>query len=906
MKDIGLGGAAAPGRAVALGFNGLQWDQLVHTLPIGIYSCEPGGRLVQYNHQATTLWGHAPALGAPEFRFCGAYRTYTLSGEPLPLSESPMAEVLRTGQPIRGRELIIERPDGSRIYVQANVEPLFDEGGAVVGGVNCFQDITERKKAEDRQANDRAVLRGIIETTPECIKIVARDGTLLQMNSAGRQMIGATGSDELEGACIFDIIAPEYRESWKAKHEQVCKGDKLSWEFDVVGLCGTRRHMETHAVPLKMPDGSFAQLAITRDITRRKQDDRKLRDSEHRYRELLNALPAAIYTTDSAGRITFYNHAAAKLAGRIPEPEDRWCVSWRLYRADGTPLAHEECPMAVALKEQRPVRGVEMMAERPDGTRVPIIPYPTPLHDDAGNFVGAVNILVDISQLKTTQDSLVRRMKEQIALYQFTDRLYRTESLIDVYDSALDAILTALRCDRASILCFDETGVMRFVAWRGLSAAYRAAVEGHSPWKRGDTDPRPIFFHDIDAADIPDQLKATVKSEGIRALAFIPLVANGGVIGKFMTYYEAPHVFTEEEIDLAVTIARQLGFAVERKRAADARRVAEQGWRENEERLRLATQTGKVGLWDWDLAADRVSWTDSLYSMLHVNKEDFDATAEGFLKLVHPDDRSLVRNAIERTLTQGAPYELEFRALTPDGQTVWHLTNAQLVREGDRPARLVGATVDITERKRAESQRDLLVAELSHRVKNTLATVISIAHQSFSRGQSAEEAHRSFGARIQALAQTHGRLAEAKWSGVSFKTILLDEFAPYIREDGGNVRLSGPDVTLTSKSAVTLGMAFHELVTNAVKHGALSAAEGVVDVAWKVEDPDGQLQFRWTESNGPKVEPPERSGFGRLLLERVLAADLKGDVRMEFAEQGLNCTVSFPLQEHASFSRSLT
>jgi PAS domain S-box-containing protein len=783
MNDSGLGGAAAPGRAGPLEFSGLQWDQLVHSLPIGIYSCDLDGRLVQYNHQATILWGHAPAVGTAEFRFCGAYRTYAPSGGPLPPSESPMAEVLRTGQPIRGREFIIERPDGSRIHIQASAEPLFDERGAVVGGVNCFQDITDRKTAEDRQADDRAVLRGIIETTPECIKIVARDGTLLQMNSAGRQMIEATGSDEIEGACVFDIIAPEWRESWRAKHEQVCKGDKLSWEFEIVGLCGTRRHMETHAVPLKMPDGSFAQLAITRDITRRKQD---------------------------------------------------------------------------------------------------------------------------ISQLKNTQDSLVRRMKEQIALYQFTDRLYRTESLIDAYDSALDAILTALRCDRASILCFDETGVMRFLAWRGLSAAYRAAVEGHSPWKPGDTDPRPIFMHDIDAADIPDPLKATVKAEGIRALAFIPLVANGGVIGKFMTYYEAPHVFTEEEIDLAVTIARQLGFAVERKRAADARQLAEQGWRENEERLRLATQTGKVGLWDWDLAADRVSWTDSLYSTLQVNKEDFDATVEGFLKLVHPDDRSLVRNAIERTLTEDAPYELEFRVLTPDGQTIWLFSNAQLVREGERPVRLVGATVNITGRKEAESQRDLLVAELSHRVKNTLATVISIAHQSFSRGQSVEEARRSFAARIQALAQTHGRLAEAKWSGVSFKTILLDEFAPYIREDGGNVHLSGPDITLNSKSAVTLGMAFHELVTNAVKHGALSASEGVVDVAWKVVDPDRQLQFRWTESNGPKVAPPERSGFGRLLLERVLAADLKGDVRMEFAEQGLNCLVSFPLQEHASLNRSLS
>ena len=116
-------------------------------------------------------------------------------------------------------------------------------------------------------------------------------------------------------------------------------------------------------------------------------------------RELLDALPAAIYTTDAAGRITYYNAAAVQLAGRKPEiGSDEWCITWRLYRPDGTPLPHDECPMAVALKTGRPVRGVEAVAERPDGTLVPFMPYPTPLHDAAGNLVGAVNMLVDLSE----------------------------------------------------------------------------------------------------------------------------------------------------------------------------------------------------------------------------------------------------------------------------------------------------------------------------------------------------------------------------------------------------------------------------------------------------------------------------------------------------------------------------
>ena len=116
-------------------------------------------------------------------------------------------------------------------------------------------------------------------------------------------------------------------------------------------------------------------------------------------RELLDALPAAIYTTDADGRVTYYNAAAVQLAGRTPKiGSDEWCVTWRLYWPDGTPLPHDECPMAVALKTGRPVRGVEAVAERPDGTLVPFMPYPTPLHDASGNVVGAVNMLVDLTE----------------------------------------------------------------------------------------------------------------------------------------------------------------------------------------------------------------------------------------------------------------------------------------------------------------------------------------------------------------------------------------------------------------------------------------------------------------------------------------------------------------------------
>jgi PAS domain S-box-containing protein len=143
-----------------------------------------------------------------------------------------------------------------------------------------------------------------------------------------------------------------------------------------------------------------------------------LRERERRFRGLLDALPAAVYTTDAAGRITYYNDTAAALWGhRPPLGTSEWCGSWKLYWPDGTPLAHDECPMAIALKADRTVRGMEAVAERPDGTRVPFIPYPTPIHDDAGKLIGAVNMLVDITDRKRAEDQqalLVRELHHRV------------------------------------------------------------------------------------------------------------------------------------------------------------------------------------------------------------------------------------------------------------------------------------------------------------------------------------------------------------------------------------------------------------------------------------------------------------------------------------------------------------
>ena len=215
---------------------------------------------------------------------------------------------------------------------------------------------------------------------------------------------------------------------------------------------------------------------------------------------------------------------------------------------------------------------VEKHFRRSDGARLWISVTSSSVRDADGRFLYAVRVQHDITDQKTAEEALARRVEEQAALFEFTAGMQHSRTLDEIHALALDVIIRALHCDRASVLLFDAAGVMRFAAARGLSDAYRVAVEGHSPWETDIQNPAPICIEDIEAAQLPQALRQTILAEGIGALAFIPIVGSGRLIGKFMTYYDRPHAFSRPEMDLALTLARQLGFAIERFRAERAAR----------------------------------------------------------------------------------------------------------------------------------------------------------------------------------------------------------------------------------------------------------------------------------------------------------------------------------------------
>lgn len=205
---------------------------------------------------------------------------------------------------------------------------------------------------------------------------------------------------------------------------------------------------------------------------------------------------------------------------------------------------------------------------------------------------------------------------------------------------------------------------------------------------------------------------------------------------------------------------------------------------------------------------------------------------------------------------------------------------------------------DVTDHVKTEQRQALLIRELHHRVRNTLATVQGVMNTTVKTSSTIEEFQEAFSGRIASLAKTHAVMTEQLHQCVSFQQLLTQELGPYSDDQGLRIRLSGPAIDLPSQIAVPLGMAVHELTTNAIRHGALSKEEGRIEVGWGLVEKDGEraLICEWNEFAGPVVTPPARDGFGSMLLKRVLSQQIRADVKVDFAPEGFRLRMAVPLQ----------
>jgi PAS domain S-box-containing protein len=451
---------------------------------------------------------------------------------------------------------------------------------------------------------------------------------------------------------------------------------------------------------------------------------------------LLDILPMATCICDPDGTIVQYNRRAVEVWGRRPQPgetHEHFTSVSKFFRSDGQLLPRNEIPMTEVLKTGRPVHEEEMIVERPDGSRVVILITIDPLLDAQGALMGAISCFQDITEREHVRAALERSQ---------SDLLEHEQRLAATYEHAAIGIV--------------------------------------------ETDAE----------------------------------------GKFLRVNEAICAITGRERD----------------------------------------ELMRITLWQ------------------HTLLDDVDSDREAYRKQVNGD---LNIYSIEKRITRG------------DGRQIWIAVRSTPVRDSyGRFLYGVRVVQDITERKAAEERQKLLIDELNHRVKNTLATVQSLATQSSRGAPTAQTFRQSFEGRLIALSKAHDQLTLRHWESADLREIVRAGIAPYLTGGPDQGVLRGEDVTLRPRAALTLAMVFHELTTNAAKYGALSVPSGRINVQWEVQPPSGpdaQLRIAWQEQGGPPVSAPTRRGFGSKFIVGSIASELGGRAALDFASQGLRCTIDIPL-----------
>jgi PAS domain S-box-containing protein len=318
---------------------------------------------------------------------------------------------------------------------------------------------------------------------------------------------------------------------------------------------------------------------------------------------------------------------------------------------------------------------------------------------------------------------------------------------------------------------------------------------------------------------------------------------------------------------------------------------------ESEARLRLALNAGHFG--SWEFTPETGTFITSATCRANFGRgRDEPFTYADLVSSIHPDDRAMQAEAVAQAIATNTDLHVEYRTIWPDGSEHWIRVSGRTRVGANGQMSMVGVSQEITERKLADERQALLLHELNHRVKNTLATVQSVASLTRRSAENTDPAAwNAFMDRLHGLAKTHDLLTTTHWQGALLEDVLKNELDPYQDAMRQRIRLKGPRINLQPSAVLALGLAIHEMATNAIKYGSLSVPDGRVHVMWAVTSGSAppSLLVEWVESGGPPVKKPERQGFGMKLIQRGLAQQLGGEIKLDFAPAGIRCVITFPI-----------
>jgi PAS domain S-box-containing protein len=622
-------------------------------------------------------------------------------------------------------------------------------------------------------------------------------------------------------------------------------------ELEIESRLHPGRHMRAVVVPLS--EG----LAVSfRDITQQRSADverqRRLAESEERLRLAADAAAIGTWDVDLATGVRRWSSQMRTILGlgeevapdprlfsSLIDPRDRDRVNElfrRVYKG------HEPDRYATEFR----IRRANDQAERWVSTRGRV------LFDEAVRATGAI---IDVTERKHAEEAL-----------RDSEELFRNLA------EALPQIVWVMRASDGAATYHNR----RFRDYHGHGEDLGAALERRSSQLHPDDRTAALDIRDrAVAAGLPFQLDARLRRhDGVyrwHRISCVPLKRGDEV-----------HAYIGTATDI------------------HDMRLAEEALRESEERLRNIADNLPNGMVYQAIRepGGRIRFTYISHGVerLHgLSVEAVLADADLLDAQILEDHLAILRELRQEAEETTAFIAIELPMRVASGELRWFQRSSAPRRLADGTVVWDGVEFDITERKRAEEQQQLLMHELNHRVKNTLATVQSIAAQTFRNREGMDEATRGFEGRLLALARAHDVLTRENWEGASLSEIVAQAIEPFAVAGVERFVVSGPELRLKPKGALALAMALQELATNAAKYGALSNDTGRVEIRWEADQ--GRMRFRWTERGGPPVPRPVRRGFGTRLIERTLAQDLNGEVAVSFESEGVVCAVAAPLEE---------